>query len=34
MAVYESYDNLVLGGFGVTNISFVSSITPSTIIAG
>ncbi len=34
MDLYESYENLVLGGFGVTELSFIDSITPTSITAG
>ena len=38
MELYESYDDLSLGGFGVTGLSFITSITPylnkQDIIAG
>lgn len=34
LELYESYEDLALGGFGVTGLSYVDSITPSTILAG
>ncbi|CDW86507.1 keratin-associated protein 10- [Stylonychia lemnae] len=34
LELYESYENLALGGFGITSLSFIDSITPSTLYTG
>jgi hypothetical protein len=34
LVLYESYEDLALGGFGVTSLSYIDSFNPITVLAG